>query len=134
MDHHSQRLGFSRLADHLADCGKVEPELVQGLYEASRAGGQPLPQALVARHLLSDWDLARGIRERFQLAFVPVDVAMPASHLRSRSSANSLPEPGLVPLPRSRDSVTLLIPGIVGAHRSRSLEAASGLRIQRGVS
>ena len=130
MAHHSQRLGFSRLADHLADCGKVEPELVQGLYEASRAGGQPLPQALVEGDLLSDWDLAREICEVFQLAFVPVDVAKPDAELLSLFDANFLLEHGLVPLARFGDLVTIIMPGIVEADTLGSLAALSDLSIQ----
>ncbi|MDE0903842.1 MAG: hypothetical protein OSB42_04350 [Planctomycetota bacterium] len=130
MAHHSQRLGFSRLADHLADCGKVEPDVAQGLCEASRAGGQPLPQALVEEGLLSDWDLAREVCEVFHLAFVPVDVAKPDTELLSLFEPGFLLEHGLVPLARFGDLVTMIMPGIVEADTLGSLAALSDLTIQ----
>ncbi len=130
MAHNSQRLDFGRLADHLADRGKLEADVLQGLLEASGAGAQPLPQALVEGGFLSDWDLAKSVCEAFNLAFVPVDVVKPDPALLELFDPKVLLEHDLVPLARFGGMVTMIMPGLVQADTLGSIAAVSDFLIQ----
>jgi hypothetical protein len=130
MAHHSQRLDFGRLADHLADRGRVDAEVLRGLLEASSTGCQPLPQALVEGGFLSDWDLAKSVCEVFQLAFVPIEVATPNPELIQLFDPATLLKHGLVPLVQFGATVTVIMPGLVEADTLGELAAASDLTIQ----
>ena len=130
MAHHSQRLDFGRLADHLADRGRVDADVMRGLLEVSSDGCQPFPQALVESGLLSDWDLAKSVCEAFQLAFVPVEAATPNPELLELFDEAVLREHGLVPLARFGAVVTMIMPGLVEADTLAALAAASKHTIQ----
>ncbi|HIL37289.1 MAG TPA: hypothetical protein EYG26_07410 [Planctomycetes bacterium] len=130
MAHNPPRLDFGRLADHLADRGKLEADVLRGLLEASSAGAQPLPQALVEGGFLSDWDLAKSVCEAFNLAFVPVDVVKPDVALLELFDPKVLLEHDLVPLARFGAMVTMIMPGLVQADTLGSIAAVSDFLIQ----
>ena len=130
MAHNFPRLDFSRLADHLADRGKVQPDVLQGLLEASSTGAQFLPQALVEGGFLSDWDMAKSVCEAFNLPFVPVDVVKPDVALLELFDPKVLLEHDLVPLARFGAMVTMIMPGLVQADTLGSIAAASDFLIQ----
>ncbi len=130
MAHNSPRLDFGRLADHLADRGRVEVDVLQGFLEGASTGGVPLPQALVEGGHLSDWDLAKSVCEAFNLAFVPVDVVKPDVTLLELFDPQILLEHDLVPLARFGAMVTMIMPGLVQADTLGSIAAASDFLIQ----